>query len=64
MNEEATITSAAADPRLAAHQLELNRQAVGAADDAHLRELVHPSRWERRGVLGTLRRRSRLSSVR
>jgi hypothetical protein len=26
--------------------------------------LVHPSRWERRGVLGTLRRRSRLSSVR
>jgi hypothetical protein len=44
-------------------QLTLNRSVVAAADDDRLRDAVHPARWERRGVLGRLRRRVRLSEA-
>jgi hypothetical protein len=62
MKEQATAFESA-ELRPAARQFELNRRAVTAADDAHLRGLVHPNRWERRGVLRILRRRSQLSRV-
>jgi hypothetical protein len=44
-------------------QLTLNRSVVAAADDDRLRGAVHPAYWERRGVLGRLRRRVRLSDA-
>jgi hypothetical protein len=44
-------------------QLALNRSVVAAAEDDRLRDAVHPARWERRGVLGRLRRRVRLGEA-
>jgi hypothetical protein len=64
MTQEATISSdRAATPRRSP-QHDLNHRAVSAADAAHLRTPLHPGSWERRGLLGILRRRSRRSSVR
>jgi hypothetical protein len=44
-------------------QLALNRSIVAAAEDDRLGDAVHPARWERRGVLGRLKRRVRLSEA-
>jgi hypothetical protein len=49
--------------RSVAEQLALNRRVVAAADDEGLRDHVHPARWERRGLLRRLRRRTGLSKV-
>ncbi len=54
MNPHATILFEQAPPRAPADQFELNHRAVSAADSAHLRAGLHPSRWQRRGVLGIL----------
>ena len=49
--------------RSVAEQIALNRSAVGAAEDDRLARAVHPSRWERRGLFGRLRRRRGLEEV-
>jgi hypothetical protein len=49
--------------RSVAEQLALNRRVVAAADDEGLRDHVHPTRWERRGFMQRLRRRTALSKV-
>jgi hypothetical protein len=65
MNQPATQTSHRREPADATvtEQLALNRSIVAAAEDDRLREAVHPARWERRGVLGRLKRRVRLSEA-
>ena len=50
--------------RSVAEQLALNRSVVAAAEDDRLEEAIHPTRWERRGLLGLLRRRPGLSEIR
>jgi hypothetical protein len=50
--------------RSVAEQLALNRSVVAAAEDQRLEEAIHPTRWERRGLLGMLRRRPGLSQIR
>jgi hypothetical protein len=49
--------------RSVAEQLALNRGVVAAADDEGLRDHVHSARWERRGFLQRLRRRTGLTKV-
>jgi hypothetical protein len=49
--------------RSVGEQLTLNRSVVVAADDEGLRDHVHPARWERRGFLQRLRRRTGLSRI-
>jgi len=65
MNQPATQISHRREPADATvtEQLALNRTIVAAAEDDRLREAVHPARWERRGVLGRLKRRVRLSEA-
>jgi hypothetical protein len=65
MNQPATQISDRREPADATvtEQLALNRSIVAAAEDDRLREAVHPARWERRGVLGRLKRRVRLSEA-
>jgi hypothetical protein len=65
MNQPATQTSDGRETADATvtEQLALNRSIVAAAEDDRLREAVHPARWERRGVLGRLKRRVRLSEA-
>jgi hypothetical protein len=65
MNQPATQISHRREPADATvtEQLALNRSIVAAAEDDRLREAVHPARWERRGVLGRLKRRVRLSEA-
>jgi hypothetical protein len=50
--------------RSVAEQLALNRSVVAAAEDQRLEEAIHPTRRERRGLLGVLRRRPGLSLIR
>jgi hypothetical protein len=63
MNEHTRTITLDAIPtgRRAAEQLERNRRAVAAADSDGLH--LHRSSWERRGLLGTLRRRATRSGV-
>jgi hypothetical protein len=65
MTQPATQISDRREPADATvtEQLALNRSIVAAAEDDRLREAVHPARWERRGVLGRLKRRVRLSEA-
>jgi hypothetical protein len=49
--------------RSVAEQLALNRDVVAAAENDRLQEAIHPTRWERRGFLRSLRRRTFLSKV-
>jgi len=65
MTQPATQISDRREPADATvtEQLALNRTIVAAAEDDRLREAVHPARWERRGVLGRLKRRVRLSEA-
>ena len=65
MTQPATQISDRREPADATvtEQLALNRTIVEAAEDDRLREAVHPARWERRGVLGRLKRRVRLSEA-
>jgi hypothetical protein len=44
-------------------QMAMTRSAVAAVEDKDLRDAVHPTRWERRGYFGRLRRRSGLSEA-
>jgi len=44
-------------------QMEMTRSAVSAGEEKQLREAVHPTRWERRGFFGRLRRRAGLSEA-
>ena len=39
-------------------QMEMTRSAVSAGEDKQLRDAVHLSRWERRGIFRRLRRRA------
>ena len=65
MTQPATQISDRREPADATvtEQLALNRSIVAAAEDDRLREAVHPGRWERRGDLGRLKRRVRLSEA-
>jgi len=65
MNQPATqiATESPAFHRGVREQMELTRNAVAAGEDKHLRDAVHPTRWERRGFFRTLRRRPGLSEA-
>ena len=39
-------------------QMAMTRSAVAAVEDKQLRDAVHLSRWERRGIFRRLRRRA------
>jgi hypothetical protein len=65
MNQPATqiATESPAFHRGIREQMEMTRSAVAAGEDKHLRDAVHPARWERRGFFRRLRRRAGLSEV-
>jgi hypothetical protein len=65
MNQPATrlVDESPAFHRGIHEQIAMTRSAVAAGEDKHLKDAVHPARWERRGVLGRLRRRPGLSEV-
>jgi hypothetical protein len=59
MNQPATKieTESAAFHRGIHEQMAMTRRAVAAVEDKQLRDAVHLSRWERRGIFRRLRRR-------
>ena len=65
MNQPATqiATESPAFHRGIHEQMAMTRRAVAAGEDKPLRDAVHPSRWERRGLFGRLRRRRGLHEV-
>jgi len=65
MNQPATqiATESPAFHRGIREQMEMTRSAVSAGEEKQLRDAVHPTRWERRGFFGSLRRRAGLSEV-
>ena len=65
MNQPATqiATESPAFHRGVREQMEMTRTAVSAGEDKHLKDAVHPARWERRGFFRRLRRRAGLSEV-
>jgi hypothetical protein len=65
MNQPATqiVTQSPAFHRGIREQLAMTRSAVSAGEDKQLQDAVHPTRWERRGFFGRLRRRAGLSEV-
>ena len=65
MNQPATqiATGSPAFHRGVREQMEMTRTAVSAGEDKHLKNAVHPARWERRGLFGRLRRRPGLSEA-
>ena len=65
MNQAATQmhTESPAFHRGIHEQLAMTRSAVAAAEDKQLRDAVQPTRWERRGPFGRLRRRPGLSEA-
>lgn len=44
-------------------QMAMTRRAVAAGEDKQLRDAVHPSRWDRRGIFRRLRRRPELGEA-
>jgi hypothetical protein len=65
MNQPATqiVTESPVFHRGIREQMEMTRNAVAAGEDRQLRDAVHPTRWERRGLFARLRRRAGLSEV-
>ena len=65
MNQPATqiATESPAFHRGIREQMVMTRIAVSAGEDKQLRDAVHPTRWERRGLFRRLRRRACLSEV-
>ena len=65
MNQPATqiATESPAFHRGIREQMEMTRSAVSAGEDKQLRDAAHPTRWERRGFFGRLRRRPGLSEA-
>jgi len=65
MNQPATqiVMESPAFHRGIREQMAMTRRAVSAGEDKELRDAVHPAKWERRGLLGRLRRRPGLSEV-
>jgi hypothetical protein len=65
MNQPATrlVDESPAFHRDIREQMEMTRTAVSAGEDRHLKDAVHPARWERRGLFGRLRRRAGLSEA-
>jgi hypothetical protein len=65
MNQPATrlVDESSAFHRGIHEQMAMTRSAVSTAEDKDLRDAVHPTRWERRGLFRTLRRRPGLSEV-
>ena len=59
MNQPATKieTESPAFHRGIHEQMAMTRSAVAAVEDKQLRDAVHLSRWERRGIFRMLRRR-------
>jgi len=59
MNQPATKieTESPAFHRGTHEQMAMTRSAVAAVEDKQLRDAVHLSRWERRGIFRRLRRR-------
>jgi len=59
MNQPATKieTESPAFHRGIHEQMAMTRSAVAAVEDKQLRDAVHLSRWERRGIFRRLRRR-------
>jgi hypothetical protein len=59
MNQPATKieTESPAFHRGIHEQMAMTRSAVAAVEDEQLRDAVHLSRWERRGIFRRLRRR-------
>jgi hypothetical protein len=59
MNQPATKieTESPAFHRGIQEQMAMTRGAVAAVEDKQLRDAVHLSRWERRGIFRRLRRR-------
>ncbi len=60
MNQPATKieTESPAFHRGIHEQMAMTRSAVAAVEDKQLRDAVHLSRWERRGIFRRLRRRA------
>jgi hypothetical protein len=65
MNQPATrlVDESPAFHRGIREQMEMTRTAVSAGEDKQLRDAVHPTRWERRGLFRRLQRRAGLSEV-
>ena len=65
MNQPATKieTESPAFHRGIHEQMAMTRSAVAAVEDKQLRDAVHLSRWERRGIFRRLRRRSELGEA-
>jgi len=64
MNQPATQTAhRPAAERSVVEQLTLNRSIVAAAENAWLRQAVHPARWERRGLFRRLRRQPGFAEI-
>jgi hypothetical protein len=65
MNQPATqiATESPAFHRGIREQMAMTRSAVSAGEDKQLRDAVHLTKWERRGVVRRLRRRPGLSEA-
>jgi len=65
MNQPATQIAAESPAfhRGISEQIAMTRSAVAAVEDKDLRDAVHPTRWERRGFFGRLRRRPGLNEA-
>jgi len=65
MNQPATplVSESPAFDRGIREQMEMTRRAIAAGEDKQLQDAVHPARWERRGFLQRLRRRTGLSRI-
>ena len=65
MNQPATKigTESPAFHRGVHEQMAMTRSAVSAGEEKDLKDAVHPTRWERRGLFRRLRRRAGLSEV-